>query len=256
MARASPSLVNTASLAIRNARRRAGGISVRLKWCLGHMGVRCSLEVSMEAKAAATGKAFDAELLPQKLLTYRPPKNSKTVKKITKENEFLAREHWLLSAAGTKLLVKHPEYSAHDFLNRIKGLPRARASLLFQLSTGHAPLQSYLFRLQVVNTRICPKCGDAPETAAHHHLRCCAFAEERHAHLARNGLEHLNLSFLFSSPLARTPFRVYQSIWPFQWLDWIVLSSYLPPSCTSSPRVVFTFSTHLRSLLVVSQAFS
>ncbi|KAF8596556.1 hypothetical protein BDV93DRAFT_454638, partial [Ceratobasidium sp. AG-I] len=62
------------------------------------------------------------------------------------------------------------------------------------ISTGHTPLQSHLFRLQVVDTRICPQCGDAPETVAYYLLRCRAFVEARHA--------HLNLSFLFSSPLA------------------------------------------------------
>ena len=100
------------------------------------------------------------------------------------------------NSAGIKLLGKHPNLTAHSFMGKIRGLPRARASLLFQLTTGHAPLQSHLFRLQVVDTRVCPHCGDAPETVAHILLRCHTFAAERHTHLTSNGLEFLNLSFL------------------------------------------------------------
>ncbi|KAF8593300.1 hypothetical protein BDV93DRAFT_424834, partial [Ceratobasidium sp. AG-I] len=51
--------------------------------------------------------------------------------------------------------------------------------LLLQLITGHAPLQSHLSRLQVVDTRVCSHCGEAPETVAHFLLRWPAFAGER-----------------------------------------------------------------------------
>ncbi|KAF8605752.1 hypothetical protein BDV93DRAFT_570408 [Ceratobasidium sp. AG-I] len=75
--------------------------------------------------------------------------------------------------------------------------------------TGHAPLQSHLFRLQVVDTRVCSRCSEAPETVAHFLLRCPAFAGERHAYLTSNGLEFLNLPFLFSSPTVLTPLFQY-----------------------------------------------
>ncbi|KAF8601455.1 hypothetical protein BDV93DRAFT_445851, partial [Ceratobasidium sp. AG-I] len=68
---------------------------------------------------------------------------------------------------------------------------------LFQLTTGHVPLQDQLSRLRVVETNACPNCGDAPETVAHYLLRCRTFAAERHAHLTSQGLEYLNLSYLF-----------------------------------------------------------
>ncbi|KAF8601131.1 hypothetical protein BDV93DRAFT_401465, partial [Ceratobasidium sp. AG-I] len=88
-------------------------------------------------------------------------------------------------------------------------LPRARASLLFQLTTGHAPLQSHLFRLRAVGSNICPHCGDAPETVAHYILRCQSFAADRNQHLASKGLEFLHLSFLFSQSVALSPLFRY-----------------------------------------------
>ncbi|KAF8605619.1 hypothetical protein BDV93DRAFT_438556 [Ceratobasidium sp. AG-I] len=59
-------------------------------------------------------------------------------------------------------------------------LSRPRAALLFQLMIGHAPLQDHLARLQVADSRVCPQCSDAPETAAHFVLRCWTFATARH----------------------------------------------------------------------------
>ncbi|KAF8600543.1 hypothetical protein BDV93DRAFT_447247 [Ceratobasidium sp. AG-I] len=90
-------------------------------------------------------------------------------------------------------------------MERVRNLPRARASLLFQLTTGHIPLQSHLARLRVVESNTCPNCGDAPETVAHFLLRCCTFAAERHAHLTSRGLEFIHLPYLLSSPAALTP---------------------------------------------------
>lgn len=42
-------------------------------------------------------------------------------------------------------------------------LPHARASLLFQLWVGYAPLQAHLYLLRAVETAVCPHCGDAPK---------------------------------------------------------------------------------------------
>ncbi|KAF8595069.1 hypothetical protein BDV93DRAFT_457712, partial [Ceratobasidium sp. AG-I] len=84
-------------------------------------------------------------------------------------------------------------------------LPRARATLLFQLTTGHAPLRAHLFRLQAVDSPTCQHCNSATETVAHFLLRCPTFAAKRHVHLASRGLEFLHLPFLFSSDMAIGP---------------------------------------------------
>ncbi|KAF8595342.1 hypothetical protein BDV93DRAFT_393536, partial [Ceratobasidium sp. AG-I] len=76
---------------------------------------------------------------------------------------------------------------------------------LLQLTTGHAPLRTHLFRLQVVDSPICWHCNSAAETTPHYLLRCQSFATERHAHRGSRGLEFLHLPFLFSSDLALGP---------------------------------------------------
>ncbi|KAF8599403.1 hypothetical protein BDV93DRAFT_449402, partial [Ceratobasidium sp. AG-I] len=80
---------------------------------------------------------------------------------------------------------------------------------LFQLTTGHIPLQSHLLRLRAVESGVCPHCGDAPETVAHYILRCQTFAAERHQHLTSAGLEFLHLSFLFSQSTVLSPLFRY-----------------------------------------------
>lgn len=203
---ASPSLVNSASLAIRNARRRVGGISVRLGWCPGHGGLRGSDEADREARAAARGLSNGQGPLPGKVARFKPRKNPKTSKEAMKtKNLEQAKAQWCASTFGTKHRAKYPKIVAHEFIDNIKHLSRAKAALLFQFSVGHAPLQAHLFRLRVVDTGVCPSCGDAPETVAHYLLRCRTYAAERHRHLSSNGLEFLNLSFLFSSPRALSP---------------------------------------------------
>ncbi|KAF8597152.1 hypothetical protein BDV93DRAFT_404441, partial [Ceratobasidium sp. AG-I] len=80
---------------------------------------------------------------------------------------------------------------------------------LFQLTTGHVPLQAHLARLRAADSNVCPHCSSAPETVAHFILRCPIFASERHQHLTSRGLKFLNLSFLLSSSSALSPLFRY-----------------------------------------------
>jgi ribonuclease HI len=222
-----PSPVASASLAIRNTRRRAGGIRVRLEWCPGHAGISGSSIADSEVRKAAAGQTTGADLLPGKVVAFKPKKNAKMVKEDTKkQNIRKASEYWLLSAAGIKLCEKYPSLLAHTSLDRVKKLPRARATLLFQLSVGHAPLQAHLCRLRAVETQTCPHCNEAPETVAHFICRCQAFAAARHQHLTSRGLEFLNLSFLFTSSTALSPLFSFiraMNRFPdvFLWVKWM-----------------------------------
>ncbi|KAF8594734.1 hypothetical protein BDV93DRAFT_131746, partial [Ceratobasidium sp. AG-I] len=158
----------------------------------------------------ASGKQYPAELIPKYLAPYRPSLNPKSVKRTIKiENERLAWEHWATTKAGAKQAEKNPDLVAHSHVDRTRHLPRARAALLLQLTTGHAPLRSHLFRLKAVDSPQCQYCNSAAETTAHFLLRCQSFAAERHTRLASRGLEFLLLSFLFSSDLALGPLFGY-----------------------------------------------
>ena len=53
--------------------------------------------------------------------------------------------------------------------------------MIYQLRAGHAPLNSYLYRLGRVENARCPACGEGKETAEHFILRCPNYAYERWA---------------------------------------------------------------------------
>ncbi|KAF8595014.1 hypothetical protein BDV93DRAFT_407127, partial [Ceratobasidium sp. AG-I] len=118
------------------------GIQVRVEWCPGHAGIRGSGVADRLAREASGGTECGGTDMPR----------------------------------GTK----HPRVLAHTFIDKIKNLPRSRASLLFQLTIGHVPLQAHLARLRAADSNVCPHCSDAPETVAHFILRCPVFASERH----------------------------------------------------------------------------
>lgn len=158
------------------------------------------------AREAAAGHTKGEDCMLKQVVECLPKKNAKTVKEDMKQkNTQTAIELWQLSKAGKKLHAKFLTLATHTFLDRIKRLPLARASLLFQLSVGHVLLQAHLYRLCSVDTAFCPHCGDAPETVVHFVSRCRTFAAERHQHLNSRGLEYLNLSFLFSSMKTLAP---------------------------------------------------
>lgn len=64
-------------------------------------------------------------------------------------------------------------------------LSRAQSSLLFQLRTGHIPLNSYLHRIKKSITRHCASCweagrGSIVETVIHYLFECQTYAGERY----------------------------------------------------------------------------
>ncbi len=60
-------------------------------------------------------------------------------------------------------------------------LTRADRSPIYQLRTGHIPLNGYLERFKRVDNARCHACGHPKENVQHYHLDCPAYAHERWA---------------------------------------------------------------------------
>ena len=58
-------------------------------------------------------------------------------------------------------------------------LTRQQASVLIQLRTGHVPLQAYLHCFKLVETPVCPTCGDEPEMVTHYLMYCSTYDTQR-----------------------------------------------------------------------------
>src|SRR6202012_5817372 len=61
------------------------------------------------------------------------------------------------------------------------------ASKIFQIRSGHAPLNAYLFRFKRKESAQCPACGATKETPQHFILECPAYAYERRKLKPRKG---------------------------------------------------------------------
>ena len=56
---------------------------------------------------------------------------------------------------------------------------REAASKIYQLRSGHIPLNAYLHRFKLAESAQCPACGAPRETPQHFVLECPAYEQER-----------------------------------------------------------------------------
>ena len=74
-----------------------------------------------------------------------------------------------------------PKLPSKYFPQLISKPPKRHASLLFQLRSGHAPLNAHLYKIGVVDTPFCPACHQGHETVFHFIRMCptCRVRRER-----------------------------------------------------------------------------
>lgn len=183
-------------------------ISLHLNWTPGHEGIDGNEKADAEAKKASLGDVSDVESLPR-TLREKLPFSSSAVRqamlgKIKKEAESL----WTKSKYYARIHRFEEIHPASKFIQVTRRMHRKRSALLFQLRTGHAPLESYLFRIGKVDSPRCPNCGQDDETVFHYLIRCPQFANERARLYAEAGHAALSLECLLSSgPLTKHLFK-------------------------------------------------
>ena len=83
------------------------------------------------------------------------------------------QEEWLNSwATGTTARNVYRYMNGPRPRDNLNKLPRREQSIIFQLRTGHIPLNSYLHRIKPLHPSACPLC-DAPEETVEHLLFEC-----------------------------------------------------------------------------------
>jgi hypothetical protein len=200
------------------ARSRSGGKSgesrykLTVRWTAGHVGIKGNEKADKEAKSAAAGQNSKR--------TDLPPYVRKSIKSSTsalkqaynkKANEAWKRE-WVTSERHKRLPTPDtvpPASKKFLTLTSDDNLSRKRASLLFQLRVGHAPLNNYLFRFKKVDSARCPACGAQKETTEHFILRCPNFEHERWPLLQRVKDHTPKLEQILSDPKLMIPLFNY-----------------------------------------------
>ena len=161
-----------------------GGSSYELtiRWTAGHVGIKGNEAADSEAKKAATGLSSARADLPP--YVRKVIKSSISALKQAHNKE--ANKQWKTEWEAS---VRHKRFPTTDTvppaskkfltLTSVDSITRKRASLLFQLRVGHAPLNNYLHRFKKVDSARCPACGAQKETTEHFILRCPKYDHER-----------------------------------------------------------------------------
>ena len=140
-----------------------------------------------EAKLASEGLTSDKKALS--MLLRKPLKQNKAALRQERKGKLKARwkREWDASARAEKFKSLDLTSLSNKFVKLISNdrLSRIDASQIFQLKTGHFPLNVYLERIKRVEKANCPACGHPRETVQHFIFDCPSYSYERWALLKK-----------------------------------------------------------------------
>lgn len=162
--------------------RDGNSYKLTVRWTAGHIGIKGNESADSEAKKAVAGLSTARADLP--------PYVRKTIKSsisaLKQAHNKTANEKWKAEWEASDRYKRLPTSdtvppASRKFLTLTSSdsISRKRASLLFQLRVGHAPLNYYLHRFKKVDSARCPACGAERETTEHFVLRCPKYDHER-----------------------------------------------------------------------------
>ncbi|OJA20566.1 hypothetical protein AZE42_10790 [Rhizopogon vesiculosus] len=138
-----------------------------------------------QAKLAAGGDNSEARVLPRPL-----EKRIGTITLPTSKSALKQQFHHKIKKETVALMTHSPRYpppsksrlvrTIKDFSLLVAGLQRRYSSLLFQLRTGHAPLNKYLHRITKFPNPTCQHCHLREETVHHFLIVCPSYARQCH----------------------------------------------------------------------------
>ena len=146
--------------------RNSGNYSLTFRWAAGHVGIKGNEEVDGEAKKAAEGLSSGKKELPP--LLRKPLKHNKAALRQQRRDVLKARwkKEWEASTRANKFKALDLTAPSDIFIKLISDdkLSRNDASRIFQLRTGHVPLNAYLERFKRVDRASCPACDTRRKT--------------------------------------------------------------------------------------------
>ncbi len=184
-------------------------LRLTLRWVPGHDDVPGNESADAAAKEAAGGRSSPKQQLPVPLRRPLPMSVSRARQNFANELRRRASVRWKASPRSLRLVDIDGALPSKKYDELCTSLPRRHANLLFQLRTGHVPLNKHLARIGKVLSESCPMCGEAAETVAHYLLVCPSFAMNRAAHYAPLGFSGRRLKVLLNSPKAMRPLFGY-----------------------------------------------
>ena len=143
--------------------------SLTFRWTAGHVSIKGNEEVDGEAKKATEGLTSDKKALPP--LLRKALKNTKSALRQNKKENLKNcwQQEWSASIHATKYRSIGFSSPSNKFIKLIsdENLSRNDASRIFQLRTGHVPLNAYLECFKRADSVRCPACGHRRENVQH-----------------------------------------------------------------------------------------
>ncbi|VDB89214.1 unnamed protein product [Peniophora sp. CBMAI 1063] len=185
-------------LAYRLIQIRRYPFSLGIYWISGHDDAELNEFVDGQAKLAAEGDESAASELPACL--HAKPRLSVPAARQEYAARLKARwqEEWQLSPRYARHRDWAPDATSKRHLQSTSGLSRRDSTLLFQLRSGHVPLNAHLHRINCAPSPTCTACEEADETVAHFIYECPARQSERRRLKAAAGKRWRNRTFLLT----------------------------------------------------------
>ena len=196
------------------ARGKAGELqqpTLTLRWVPGHVGVQGNEAADREAKRAASSakESSSPSRLPRILRSPLPLSAAKARLAYQQLLTQRATMEWHTSLRGRRFLATDSSLPSPKYMKATASLSRRQAAVLFQLRSGHAPLNSHLHRIARAPSRQCPSCHAAPESVMHYLLICSAHSNARAKYLGGLGRRGRDLATLLGTPDAFRPLLHY-----------------------------------------------
>ncbi|KAJ3897741.1 hypothetical protein F5879DRAFT_1073916 [Lentinula edodes] len=153
-------------------------------WIPGHCGIEGNEQADREARKAAEGNVSAKANLPAYLGNGNFPATASAIRQHF-HNSLKTRwaQRFSTSPRHGKFTAIDPKGTNSKFAENAGELWRKQTSILFQLRTGHVPLNSHLHRIGKADSPNCPHCdttGRATiETVKHYITECPAYRKER-----------------------------------------------------------------------------
>jgi ribonuclease HI/exonuclease III len=199
------------SMAAKLEKTKGKKYSLTFRWTAGHSGIPGNEKADEEAKTAAEGKTSNEASLPKALR--KPLKISKSAakQKLQEERKIRWAREWRKSPRYDKHKNLDPSLPSQKFMKLIssKKIPRSIASKMYQLRSGHVPLNAYLHRFKRKTGAQCPACGAPKETPQHFLLECPAYAYERWKIKPKKGRMELKFADLLANGERTTELAQY-----------------------------------------------
>ena len=176
------------------------GINLLVKWVPGHVDIIGNERADEGVRRTATEGSSLLHKLPAPLRKALPRSKSATRQEYHNKIKRAAAKVWASSPQFDMMALVDPDLSISKFAKLTHGVSRNQVSMLFQLRSGHVPLNTYLHRIKKADSPICPSCHQYRETVMHYVMRCVTHTAARHAMFYAAGRDARNLGKLLTTP--------------------------------------------------------